>query len=58
MINPAPDTQSDSNLLNPQALERRHLTVLFSDLVGSTALSGAGPGGSVRGNRLVPQHLP
>jgi class 3 adenylate cyclase/tetratricopeptide (TPR) repeat protein len=39
MINPAPDTQSDSNLLNPQALERRHLTVLFSDLVGSTALS-------------------
>jgi class 3 adenylate cyclase len=39
MINPAPDNRPHSNLLNPKALERRHLTILFSDLVGSTALS-------------------
>src|SRR5262249_50244341 len=39
MINPKPDNHPDSNLLKPKALERRHLTILFSDLVDSTALS-------------------
>jgi class 3 adenylate cyclase/tetratricopeptide (TPR) repeat protein len=37
--NSARDPHSDRDLISPAGLERRHLTVVFSDLVGFTALS-------------------
>ena len=36
---PAPPTTAAAAMTKPGAAERRHLTVMFSDLVGSTALS-------------------
>jgi class 3 adenylate cyclase/tetratricopeptide (TPR) repeat protein len=37
--NSGQDTHDDRHSIGPPGLERRHLTVMFSDLVGSTALS-------------------